>query len=191
MNVKNTLKWLGIAGATYLGASALSNAVFDTNYKTIGNMDGSSWLGGDTAKNIGAALTAATTTANSTSTGTGGSTEGKGGLLGKIGSGLLDFAKSPGGGTLIAGAVQGLAAGKAAEEQRNEERRYKRAFTPEEMQQMNGGAAAPGGAVGGFATGGYLDRARRVSDYIGERRQPAISGPTSTPDQVAGYARGG
>src|SRR6185503_8904407 len=183
MSWKNAAKWLGIAGATYLGASALSNSLFDTNFKTIGNMDGDSWLGGDTAKNIGAALTAATSA--SSAGGSGQST------LGKIGSGLLDFTKSAGGGTLIAGAVQGLAAGKAQEEQIKEERRYKRAFTPEEMAQM-GGAPLSGteAAQGGYATGGHLDRARRVSDFMRDRREPAVR-PPLTPDQLAAYARGG
>jgi hypothetical protein len=191
MSWKSVAKWAAIAGATYLGASALSNAVFDTNYKTIGNMDGDGWLGGDTAKNIGSALTAATTAASSGSAASAGNQS----LLGKIGGGVLDFAKSAGGGALLAGALQGLSAGKAAEEQINEQRRYKRAFTPEEMAQMGSGNPLPNGApgsaaAGSYATGGYLDRARRVSDFMSGRREPAVRAPL-TPDQLAGYARGG
>lgn len=191
MNVKNTLKWLGIAGATYLAGTAISNELFDTNFKTIGNWENGTWSGAqNTDQNIGAAISAATTAA-STSAASATGASGASSLLGKVGTGLLDFAKSAGGGTILAGAVQGLAAGKAAEAQQAEERRYKRAFTPEEMAQINGAAAPGANSVGGFATGGYLNRARSVSDFLGERRQPAISGPTMTADQRAALARGG
>lgn len=207
MSLKSVLKWGAIAGATYLGATALSNEYLDTNFKTIGNWGDGSWTGGDTAGsldyvtptvskistdgNLGAALSAATSTAQAASAAP--AANGGSSVLGSLGNGLLNFAKSSGGGTLLAGALQGLAAGKASEAQINEERRYKRAFTPEEMAQINGTTStsgAPGSNVGGFSTGGYLDRARHVSDFLNGRRQPAISGPVN-PSTVAGYARGG
>jgi len=199
MNVKNTAKWLGIAGATYLVGTAVSNELFDTNFKTIGNWDTGTWSGAQTADslqpvsttvqpinteaNLGSALSAATSVAQNAPQS----------LLGKIGSGLLDFAKSPAGGTLIGSAMQGLAAGKAQEAAINEQRRYTRAFTPEEMAQIGGGSPAGGGVSGvsgNYATGGYLDRARRVSEFLNERRQPSVGSPAS-PDKVASYARGG
>lgn len=209
MSLKNIAKWVGIAGAAYLAGTAISNELFDTNFKTIGNWDNGTWSGAqNTDANLGNALAATTSAAvdaggnigsqtpGASSTGSNSdASSGVMGLLGKAGTGLLNLAKSPGGGTLLAGALQGLASGKASEQQIEEARRYKRAFTPEEMAQINGGAAgaaaAPGSTVGGFATGGYLDRARRVSEFLGERRQAAIGGPAATPSQVANYARGG
>lgn len=203
MSVKSVAKWLGIAGATYLVGTAVSNDLFGTNFKTIGNWSDGTWTGGpSTDTNVGAALGAATSAASSSmaagmgvpSDTTAPAAAGSTSVLGKIGTGLLDFAKSQGGATLLASGLQGLAAGKAQEQQIAEERRYKRAFTPDELAQMGGGTAAPGATpganIGGFSTGGYLDRARRVSEFMNERRQPSVGGPVN-PATVASYARGG
>lgn len=107
---------------------------------------------------------------------------GSGGFLSQaanVGKGALNFAKSNTGQTLIGGAMQGYAAGKQQEAQFKQQDKYRRAFTPEELAQMNGG-----NTTGASVPGGYLDRARRVSEFLGDRSSPV------DPATVAGYARG-
>ena len=97
----------------------------------------------------------------------------------EVGKDIYKLASSDAGKTIIGTAMQGYAQGKANQAEHNYQDKYRRAFTPEELAQMGAPGEAPGG--GG---GGYLDRARRASDFLGER-----SGPTD-PATVAGYARG-
>ena len=110
---------------------------------------------------------------------------GAGGLLSKaasVGSDIYKAASSDAGKMIIGTALQGYAAGKQQQAQQNYDAKYRRAFTPEELAQMNAGGGASASASGG--SGGYLDRARRVSDFLGERGGPV------DPAAVAGYARG-
>lgn len=97
-----------------------------------------------------------------------------------IGKGIYKAATSDAGQMVISNAMQGYAQGKAKEAEYKQQDKYKRAFTPEEMAQMNTGVSAtPTG-------GGYLDRARRVSEFLGDHRG-AVPQDQAT---VAGYARG-
>lgn len=102
-----------------------------------------------------------------------------GGMLSKaasLGKDIYKLASSDAGKTIIATGLQGYAQGKAQKAEQNYQDKYRRAFSPEELAQMNTGA--PSGS------GGYLDRARRVSDFLGDRGKP------TDPATVAGYARG-
>lgn len=108
-----------------------------------------------------------------------------GGFLSKaasVGKDIYKLASSDAGKTIIGTALQGYAQGKAAQAEHNYQDKYRRAFTPEELAQMNAGGA--GGGASGGGGGGYLDRARRVSDFLGDRGGPV------DPATVAGYARG-
>lgn len=98
----------------------------------------------------------------------------------KVGKGIYGAAKSDAGQMIISNAMQGYAQGKAKEAEYKQQDKYKRAFTPEELAQMNGGSAPTVGS-----SGGYLDRARRVSEFLGDRGAVPMDQQT-----VAGYARG-
>lgn len=217
MSLKKILKGLAIAGATYAAVTGISNALFGTKFKTVGDLlsgigggggtDAGAAAQANTDANLGAALqktsaTAAavagasddTATVGKASTGDVAGTNaataapasmgGAGGLLKKAAGAAWDFAKSPAGGTVIGTALQGYAAGKAKEQEIKEQRRYTRQFTPEELAAMRTGA--PGGDTDLHA--GYLNRARRVSEFLGG--YPSVGGPAN-PTDLAAMARGG
>lgn len=211
MSLKKILKGLAIAGATYAAVTGISNALFGTKFKTVGDlMSGGGSAQPNTDANLGAALQKTSATAAAMSGGgddesvstmdkagsgnVAGATEaaaapasmgGAGGLLSKAAGAAWDFAKSPAGGTVIGTALQGYAAGKSKEAEIKEQRRYTRQFTPEELAAMHGGA--PGGDTDPHA--GYLNRARRVSEFLGGY-SPSVGQPAS-PTDVAAMARGG
>jgi len=219
MSLKKILKGLAIAGATYAAVTGISNALFGTKFKTVGDLlsgigggggggDAQSAAAANTDANLGAALQKTSATAAAVSgggddntatvgkaasgdvAGTNAATAapasmgGAGGLLKKAAGAAWDFAKSPAGGTVIGTALQGYAAGKAKEAEIKEQRRYTRQFTPEELAAMHTGA--PGGAPDPHA--GYLNRARRVSEFLGG--YPSVAGPAN-PTDLAAMARGG
>lgn len=108
---------------------------------------------------------------------------GGGGMMSQaanVGKGIYKAATSDAGQMIIGNAMQGYAKGKEQEAQFKQEDKYKRAFTPEELAQISGGGTGGNAPV----PGGYLDRARRVSEFLGDRGSP------DDPAKVAGYARG-
>lgn len=113
---------------------------------------------------------------------------GIGGMLAKGAGAALDFAKSSGGGTLLAGAIGGFAEGKQQEELLKEQERVRRYY--DKQWRDPGKLAQLEGAVEGDVNvpGGYLDRARRVSEFLNERdyKYPSSAGD---PNAVAARAR--
>jgi cytoskeletal protein RodZ len=111
------------------------------------------------------------------------------GLLKTAGKGLLSYAKSPGGGQMIASTIQGYAQGAQAEEmikaQREDEARKEAQWRdPAQLENLRGSVRDVN------VPGGYLDRARRVSEFLNER-QYRYPDRVTDPDRVAGYARSG
>jgi O-methyltransferase involved in polyketide biosynthesis len=111
------------------------------------------------------------------------------GLLKSAGQGLLNYAKSPGGGQMISSMVQGYAQGAQQEEmikaqREEEERRDARWRDPAQLENLRGAVRDVN------VPGGYLDRAKRVSEFLNER-QYRYPEEVSDPDRVASYARSG
>lgn len=216
MSWKSIAKGLAIAGATYVAATNISNALFGTNFKTIG------YSGPDSSNsdaNLGDALSAAdgvtggmsmSPSAGDTMPGAPGSAPvntaagataannpqaninaaaGSGSapagapqpqsMVSKIGGGLLSLAKSPGGGTLLGNAIQGLAAGKAQEAALKEKHHMEGAFTPDQFSGILSGTTTP-------VPSGYLERARRVGEFLNGGAQPTVGAPVTTPINRAG-----
>jgi hypothetical protein len=100
-----------------------------------------------------------------------------GGVASKVGGGLLNFAKSTGGGMVLAKGLEGYAQGKAAEAQLKEQRR------------MTGPMAA--GAISDInahlndmqTPQGFLDRARSLNQSLTRPQYPQTPG---APEQVYG-----
>jgi len=173
---------LASTGASQLsaGANVAGNTAAATNAGAVG---------GDITPVAGAAAPAAAdagaasgviepVTVTATKVGT--AAPASGGMLStatKVAKGAYDFAKSSTGQTIIGTALQGYAQGKQKEAEQKYDAGYRRAFTPEELAAM-GSPSVPGG---------YLDRARRVSDFLSDR---GVVNPQD-PNTVAGYARGG
>lgn len=182
------------AGATDTAAAAGANAA-----ATEGAMVGA---GGATAETADLGAAAAGNVANASTIGTG---IGAGAVaptaaaapaatstLGGLGKGVLDFAKSTGGGLLLGNAIQGYGAGAAQEEL------LKKQAEALQLPNQQWAPGAPGVANLNNAAGqpinapsGYLTRAKLVSDFLAGRSPniaPTIGGPTSTPGQVANLA---
>lgn len=128
-----------------------------------------------------AATQAATTAANVA----------KPGLLSRAATGAMNFLKSPGGGTLVGNVAQGMAAGAQQEEllkKQEEQMRYydEQWRDPTKVGQLNA-------AVRDVQTpGGYLERARRVSNFMNGRPYGSAPSAPGNPDDVYGtYVRTG
>lgn len=93
-------------------------------------------------------------------------------MVSKIGGGLLDLAKSAGFGTILGSVLQGISAGKASEAAIAEKRRLSAAFTPQDFSTMLQGTNTP-------IPMGYLERARRVGQFLNGGAQPTIGAPTT------------
>lgn len=91
---------------------------------------------------------------------------------------LWNAAKSEQGLQIIGGVLQGYASDRAQAAAIKDRNTYTRPFTSDEIAQMAGAPA-----------GGFLDRARRVADFM--HGTPTVGAPTTTPADVAGLARGG
>lgn len=113
---------------------------------------------------------------------------GAGGFLSKAAGAAFDFAKSSGGGTVLSGALKGYAEGRAEEARMEDEERVRRYY--DEQWRDPGKLAQLQGAVGGDVgvPGGYLDRARRVNEFLNNRDYAYPTQPGNA-DQLAGYAR--
>lgn len=113
-----------------------------------------------------------------------------GGFLSAAGNAAKEFVKSPGGGQVVSSMVQGFAAGQSQEEllkaQEAERRRQDEEWRdPGKLENLRSSVRDVN------VPGGYIDRARRVSEFLNERqyRQPNEAGD---PNNVYGkYVRGG
>lgn len=157
-------KTAALAGATAPGATATA-------------VPGFAELGTAAATPLaeGAAAAAPVVTGAGTGAGAGG------GILGKVGTGVLNFAKSAGGGQVLAGAVEGFAGGKAEEERLKQEeemaRYYDRAW--QDPNQVAAFQAATQGPAGVAPYAGALKSAAQGAEYVpGDR------------DKLTRYARG-
>lgn len=138
---------------------------------------------GQTAQQVGQATAGLTQPVQQAAAGGGG----VGGMLKKAAGAAWDFAKSDAGGSIISGMVKGYAEGKQQEELLKEQERVRRYYDnqwrdPNQLAQLQGAVA---GDIS--VPGGYLDRARRVNNFLNERQYsyPAGAAPGG---QVASYA---
>lgn len=111
-----------------------------------------------------------------------------GGILSKAAGAAWDFIKSPAGGTVLSSVAKGYAEGAQEEERMKEEERVRRYYDeqwrdPAKLGQLQ---TAVGGDVN--VPGGYLDRARRVNEFLNNRDYSYPTAP-GNPAEVAGYAR--
>lgn len=243
MSWQNIAAGLAIVGATYVAATNVSNALFNTNFATIGYQGPGDTSGGSNSDaNLGDALsgvdaitggpnmsmdpgsadtisaasgagassapvnTAAGATASNNpqaninqaaqtaqaqtaagaappsaaSTGTNTAAATPAGapqpqsMVSQVGGGLLNFAKSAGGGALLGNVVQGIAAGKQSEAALAEKHRLEGAFTPTQFSSILSGVNTP-------VPTGYLDRARRVGQFLSGGAQPTVGAPAAVP----------
>lgn len=117
----------------------------------------------------------------------GGVMEATGGLLKAGAKSAVDFAKSAGGGVVLAGALKGFAEGKQQDELLKEEERVRRYYDqqwrdPEQL------AALDASVRDVDVPGGYIQRAQRVSRFLNDRQYEYPSSVVN-PEQVANYAR--
>lgn len=93
-------------------------------------------------------------------------------MVSKIGGGLLDLAKSAGGGAILGDILKGISAGKAQEAAIAEKHFYSAPFSSSDFSSMLNGVNTP-------IPMGYLERARRVGQFLNGGAQPTIGAPTT------------
>ena len=103
-----------------------------------------------------------------------------------VGSKVANFATSAQGLTLAGNAAQGFAAGKAQEEVLKEQRREREFYDnqyrdPAKIAQLNAAAARPVNLSGGF-----IDRARKVAEFMNGRPGSGTSAQPGNPDDTYG-----
>jgi hypothetical protein len=106
--------------------------------------------------------------------------------IGSVAGKVANFATSAQGLTLAGNAAQGFAAGKAQEEVLREQRREREFYDnqyrdPEKIRQLNEAAARPVNLSGGF-----IDRARQVSDFMNGRSGSGTSAQPGKPEDTYG-----
>lgn len=106
---------------------------------------------------------------------------GSGGLLSRAAGGLWDFAKTPGGGMLIGGALSGIGEAGAMKAELKARNKYNVPFTPEQLNMMKPTVNAPPG---------YMTRAQQIISMLNNRPMGSAPVPVGTPEYVASLARG-
>lgn len=105
-------------------------------------------------------------------TGVAGLGAGGGSLLSKAGAGVMNFAKSAGGGQMIAGAVKGFAEGKAAEDQREYEEEQARYYDNQWNDQDQ--LAAFRNSTGGKFMAGQRAVGPSPTQYVNQPKAPGL-----------------
>lgn len=111
------------------------------------------------------------------------------GIMARAGQAAAGFLKSPGGALLAGNVLSGYAGGREQEAQMEEDERRSRYYDeawrdPSQLTQLYDAASADLNTPMGF-----MNRARRVTQFLDERANRFPTVPTS-PEQVAGYAVG-
>lgn len=178
----------GQAGQVAQAAQTASGAQQAT---AAGEMIGAAGTAAKTGADAAGALATGAQAATSAGQGVAGAANaasgGVGGLLKKAAGAAWKYASSPQGSTLISNTLKGYAAGQQQEELLKEEERVRRYYDnqwrdPAKLAQLN---EVAGRDVN--VPGGYLDRARRVSEFLNKRQYEAPA-QAGDPNQVASYA---